>query len=211
MFSDCNRVLVLAPHTDDGELGAGGTIAKLIRLGATVDYVAFTDAADSVPKGFDPQILRHEVVKANKQLGTSDVKILDFKVRYFSRDRQEILEELVKISRLVHYDLVFVPSETDKHQDHRVIHNEAKRAFPSSSIVSYVLPWNTTSEVHNLVVEIDVVDLEAKIRALSEYKSQAHRRYMQDSFQRSQAQYHGIRANYAWAETFTIERFLWAK
>ena len=39
-----NRVLVLAPHTDDGELGAGATIAKLIEHGADVRYVAFSAA-----------------------------------------------------------------------------------------------------------------------------------------------------------------------
>lgn len=30
MFHDIENVLVLAPHTDDGELGLGGTINKLI-------------------------------------------------------------------------------------------------------------------------------------------------------------------------------------
>ena len=31
MISNFKNVLVLAPHTDDGELGAGGTIAKQLR------------------------------------------------------------------------------------------------------------------------------------------------------------------------------------
>ena len=29
-----NNILVLAPHTDDGELGVGGTISRLIEEGA---------------------------------------------------------------------------------------------------------------------------------------------------------------------------------
>jgi hypothetical protein len=33
MLSKFKNVYVLAPHTDDGELGAGGTIAKLIEIG----------------------------------------------------------------------------------------------------------------------------------------------------------------------------------
>ena len=37
-----NRVLILAPHTDDGELGAGGTINKLIKTGSDVFYVALS-------------------------------------------------------------------------------------------------------------------------------------------------------------------------
>ena len=33
---DCLRVLILAPHTDDGEFGCGGTIAKHIENGDSV-------------------------------------------------------------------------------------------------------------------------------------------------------------------------------
>ena len=32
MLSKFKNVYVLAPHTDDGELGAGGTISKLIEM-----------------------------------------------------------------------------------------------------------------------------------------------------------------------------------
>src|SRR5207244_7059171 len=38
------RVLVLAPHTDDGEFGCGGTMARLVEGGADVRYVAFSIA-----------------------------------------------------------------------------------------------------------------------------------------------------------------------
>lgn len=33
---DNKRVLILAPHTDDGEFGCGGSIAKFIEQGADV-------------------------------------------------------------------------------------------------------------------------------------------------------------------------------
>src|SRR5699024_12177975 len=36
-----STILVLAPHTDDGELGCGGSIARFIREGHEVHYVAF--------------------------------------------------------------------------------------------------------------------------------------------------------------------------
>lgn len=41
MLSAFKNVLVLAPHTDDGELGAGGTINRLIEEGSKVTYAAF--------------------------------------------------------------------------------------------------------------------------------------------------------------------------
>ena len=46
------RALVLAPHTDDGEFGCGGTMARLVEAGCEVRYVAFSIATRSLPPGF---------------------------------------------------------------------------------------------------------------------------------------------------------------
>ena len=56
-----DNVLVLAPHTDDGEFGCGGTMARLIESGVKVTYAAFSTAAKSVPEGFPKDVLKHEV------------------------------------------------------------------------------------------------------------------------------------------------------
>ena len=64
ILNSYNNILVLAPHTDDGELGLGGTISKLIELGKKVTYVAFSTAQQSVPEGFPKDILKTEVKKA---------------------------------------------------------------------------------------------------------------------------------------------------
>ena len=71
ILNSYNNILVLAPHTDDGELGLGGTISKLIELGKKVTYVAFSTAQQSVPEGFPKDILKTEVKKATAQLGIS--------------------------------------------------------------------------------------------------------------------------------------------
>ena len=52
MIESWERVLVLAPHTDDGEFGCGGTMARLVEAGADVRYVAFSIATKSLPEGF---------------------------------------------------------------------------------------------------------------------------------------------------------------
>ena len=45
-----NNIVVLAPHTDDGEFGCGGSIVKFIEEGYNVYYVAFSTAKESLPK-----------------------------------------------------------------------------------------------------------------------------------------------------------------
>ena len=54
MLDGLERALVLAPHTDDGEFGFGGTMARLVEAGCEVRYVAFSIATRSLPPGFEP-------------------------------------------------------------------------------------------------------------------------------------------------------------
>jgi len=56
-----NRILVLAPHTDDGEFGCGGSIARFIEEKKEVFYVAFSAVEELVPPNFPRDILRKEV------------------------------------------------------------------------------------------------------------------------------------------------------
>ncbi len=64
-----SKVFVLAPHSDDGELEAGCTIAKLIEIGMEVFYPTFSTAEQSVPAGFPKEILKTEVKNATIKLG----------------------------------------------------------------------------------------------------------------------------------------------
>ena len=83
MIGSWERVLVLAPHTDDGEFGAGGTMARLVEEGAEVRYVAFSIATRSLPEGFAPDTLAREVREATAELGIpeSHLDVHDFEVR----------------------------------------------------------------------------------------------------------------------------------
>ena len=61
MIEGWRRALVLAPHTDDGELGCGGTTARLVEAGCEVRYVAFSIATKSLPENLPPDTLAREV------------------------------------------------------------------------------------------------------------------------------------------------------
>lgn len=78
-------VLVLAPHTDDGELGCGGTINRFIEEGIEVYYAAFSTCRSSLPPEMEPDTLEKEVKAATKILGLKDPNLLlyDFDVRHF--------------------------------------------------------------------------------------------------------------------------------
>jgi len=171
------NIVILSPHTDDGEIGCGGTISKLIKQGHTIYYVAFSAAEKSVLPTFPKNILRTEVKKATKILGINkeNVIVLDFEVRSFPEYRQDILEEMVKISRDIRPDLVFLPSGNDTHQDHNVIFNEGFRAFKGTTMLGYEIPWNNPTFTTNVFFVLDKKDIENKMLALNQYQSQSYR------------------------------------
>ena len=138
------RVLVLAPHTDDGEFGCGGTIAKLIAQNAEVFYAAFSVCELSIPSHLPKNILETEVKNATRVLGIKNhnLKIFRYGVRKFEAFRQKILDELIFLRNEIEPDLVFMPSPHDIHQDHSTIVIEGIRAFKQVSILGYELPWN---------------------------------------------------------------------
>jgi N-acetylglucosamine malate deacetylase 1 len=204
-----NKVLILAPHTDDGEFGCGATIARFIEEGAEVYYAAFSSAEESVPEGFPKNILEKEVKEATKILSIKPNNLLLYKyrVRRFAQYRQEILEDLVRLNRELEPDLVFMPSIDDLHQDHSTIASEGLRAFKTTSILSYEIPWNNMNFTTHCFVTLEEKHVKIKIEALHCYKSQMGRNYASSEFIKSLAKTRGIQIGEKWAEVFEVLRW----
>ncbi|NVO11255.1 MAG: PIG-L family deacetylase [Bacteroidales bacterium] len=203
-----DNILVLAPHTDDGELGLGGTINYFIEQGKNVVYAAFSTAEQSVPHGFPKDILKTEVRNATKRLGIkeSNLLIYNYEVRKLSYSRQEILEELTRIRNNMHFDLVFMPSLNDIHQDHTTIAQEGLRAFKNTTLLGYELIWNNLTFNTQCFVMLEKRHIEAKFQALMEYKSQGRRNYLSEDFIFSLAKARGVQVGGEFAEAFEVVR-----
>tara|TARA_A100000171_G_C2139709_1_gene153913 strand:- start:5675 stop:6319 length:645 start_codon:yes stop_codon:yes gene_type:complete len=210
MFNDIKRALVLAPHTDDGELGLGGTISLLVENSVEVTYVAFSTARQSVPEGFPSNILSYEVKEATRSLGIDEKNliILDYEVRKLNFFRQDILEDLIKIRNQKDYDIVFVPSSDDVHQDHKTICQEGYRAFKTKTILGYELIWNNKQFRVDCAFELSKENLNKKIEALTHYKSQGRRNYLSSEFIRSLAVTRGVQFGFEYAEVFEVLRLI---
>ena len=201
--------LVLAPHTDDGEFGAGATIARLVEEGWEVHYAAFSRCERSVPAGFPPDVLEAEMRRATAALGIAPprARVLRYEVREFPAARQGILEDLIALRRELGPSLVLLPCAQDVHQDHATLHQEGVRAFKDRSLLGYELPWNNLSFRPTLLWEIAERHLAAKLRALACYESQAGRPYADPEFLRGLARLRGVQLGAGWAEAFEVIRW----
>ena len=204
------RILVLAPHTDDGELGCGATITKYIERGDAIYYAAFSTAAESLPPEFPPDQLKREVEQATKILNIlqENLFVFDYEVRKLNYSRQKILEDLVKLNKILDPDIVFLPSRQDFHQDHITITNEGVRAFKHCSIFGYELIWNNLSLDTDCFITIEERHLDKKIQAISAYKTQADKPYMNADFITSLARVRGMQAGVELAESFEVIRLI---
>lgn len=205
-----NKVLILAPHTDDGELGCGGTINKIISEGGEVYYAAFSACQQSVLPQFPSDILITEVKEATQVLGIKkeNLFLFDYEVRTFNYRRQEILDDILKLKNQIKPDAIFIPSINDVHQDHATIANEAVRAFKFSTILCYELPWNNFNFSTTCFFHLSDAHITKKAEAMSKYVSQAHRSYTNDLFLRGLARTRGVQVGVEYAEVFETIRLI---
>lgn len=210
MIPGPSRILVLAPHTDDGEFGAGASAARWVSEGHDVHYVAFSACQTSVPDGWPEDVLTAEVMEATAEIGIpgENVRVLDYEVRNFARDRQAILQSMVDLNVELSPNLVVMPSTEDLHQDHQTVAQEGLRAFKRTSILAYEIPWNNLRFRNVCFHLLDETHVQTKVQAISRYRSQASRYYSAPDFLISQLRYRGTQVGASYAEAFDVVRWI---
>lgn len=189
-------ILVLSPHTDDGEIGAGGTIAKLAERGKDIVCFAF----------WGDEILRQEFEKSSEILGIKESIMFEFPKREFLKHRQDILQLLYDYDKRHDIDMVFIPASTDIHQDHQVINGEALRAFKTSTILGYEIPRNNIAFVKTCFSRIEERHVKKKLEALGSYHTQKKLRssIFNDEYFTSRMLYCGPFVGSKYAEAFEV-------
>ncbi len=210
ILNSIDSVLVLAPHTDDGELGCGGFISACTDKKINVFYAAFSNAHISLPDHLPKDTLIKEVKNATQILGIpqDNLYIFDFPTRSFPEFRQQILEEMIILKKKINPDLILAPSMNDVHQDHATICREAVRCFKRKSILCYEEPWNNITFSTHCFIKLKKKYLEKKIQALKCYKSQGHRTYISEDAIRSLALTRGTQLEGGFAEAFEVIRWM---
>lgn len=205
MFNNFQRILCLAPHADDAEISSGGTISRFLREGKEVFVIVFSEAFDD-----REHTKLGELYRAMEELSVpkKNLFVYNFKDRELSKDRQDILDIMVEIKKIIEPDLILLPSPEDMHQDHQVVAQEGLRAFKDISIWGYEYPWNLLVFKTTCFVKLEEEDLEKKIKALAQYKSQQYREYFNPEVIKGWALTRGIACKSRYAESFEVLRLL---
>lgn len=204
-LSASKKILILAPHTDDGEIGCGGSIRRFIKDGHDIVHHAFSTTTKGVD---DQQKFIAEFNRANLALAVNFHVVHDYPMREFSSARQELLDALLDIKKRIQPDVVILPSTFDTHQDHQVLSQEGFRAFKDCSILGYEMPWNNLTFNTTCFVRLEQEDIDAKWNAMSYYESCHHYPYFKEDLIYGLARTRGVQAGCEFAEAFEVIRWI---
>ncbi len=194
------RAVILSPHTDDAEIGVGGTIAKLIEHGCHVEMLVFSWCEN--------EELKREVREAAATLGVTKIQVFDFERRRFPKQRQDILQILYDYNLEHHPDFVATPATTDLHQDHSTVTEEAMRAFKNSTVLGYEMPWDNIQLTTNTFIPLTEEQVERKLEALKCYRTQMRRYYFNEEYFLSVLRMRGTQIQVQYAEAFEAIKYV---
>ena len=118
------------------------------------------------------------------------------------------MDDLIQLREKLNPGMVFIPSLSDIHQDHKVISEEGVRAFKNTALLCYELPWNNFTFTNTCFSVLSESNVQKKADAILQYRSQAHRAYANPEFAWSLARTRGVQINQPFAECFEVVRLI---
>jgi LmbE family N-acetylglucosaminyl deacetylase len=178
-------VVVVAPHSDDEVLGAGGTIAAFARAGATVTVVTVCTEYEPIFPAGSAELTQAEAKRAHKLLGVSESIFFDYSAVELNQvPVAELNGRMQQVMDGINPEIVFLPFP-DRHIDHRIVCEAtvvATRPYRKGRQIRLTAMYETISETFWNVPgteptfsphwTVDISDtIEAKLAAFGEMPS----------------------------------------
>jgi LmbE family N-acetylglucosaminyl deacetylase len=157
------KILCLGAHSDDIEIGCGGTLLQLARRRPRPEFrwVVWSAAGSRA---------REAEKGARKFLGSAAdgaVRLHDFRDGYFPTDFDAIKDAFESLAREFRPDIVFTHTRDDRHQDHRVVSDLTWNTFRNQIVLEYEIPkWDGDLGRPNLYVPLSKSVAQRKSKAL---------------------------------------------
>jgi len=164
------RILCLGAHSDDIEIGCGGSILGLLRSRRDLEVCWVVFSAEA-PRDREA---RRSAALFLKGARKADVRILDFRGSFFPYQGLEIKEYFERLKKDFAPDLIFTHTRDDLHQDHRVLNQLTWNTWRTHLILEYEIPkYDGDLGSPNVFVPVERAICEQKIRfILSSFKTQ---------------------------------------
>ena len=175
------QVLCLGAHSDDIEIGCGGTILQLLSGYSNVDvhWIVFSSNPDREREARASAGLFLKNAKRKKVL------VKNFRDGFFPYDGAKIKESLEGMKKDLNPDLIFTHYRDDRHQDHRLVSDLTWNTFRRHLILEYEIPkYDGDMGSPNWFVPLKPKVCERKIKYICEmFKTQRVKEWLtEDTF-----------------------------
>ncbi|AZO09399.1 MULTISPECIES: PIG-L deacetylase family protein [unclassified Mesorhizobium] len=159
-------ILCLGAHSDDIEIGAGGTILSLIASGTKLNVHWCVLSAG----GQRSAEARASAEAFLQGANSSNVEVADFEDSFFPAHSRSIKHWLIDVRSRTAPDVVFTHARYDAHQDHREVNQLTWNVFRDHLVLEYEIPkWDGDLGQPNAYVPLAPDVLERKIDLLHEH------------------------------------------
>jgi LmbE family N-acetylglucosaminyl deacetylase len=158
------RVLAIGAHSDDLEIGCGGTMLALARAnpGLTVDWVVLA------AEGARADEARRSAEVLLSDAGACSVEVHDFRDGYLPHTAADVKDAFEDLKARVEPDLVLTHTRDDLHQDHRLVCELTWNTFRDHLILEYEIPkWDGDVGRPNLYVPLEEPQVQEKLDLLA--------------------------------------------
>lgn len=193
-------ILCLGAHSDDIELGCGGTILQLLQSYNNTDVTWVVFSAKG-PRKREAISSAERFVKGARR---SSVVTKEFKESFFPYRGEEIKGYFESLKQRVNPDLIFTHYRNDLHQDHRTICELTWNTFRDHVILEYEIPkFDGDLGQPNVFVPIDSSLAKKKVETLMEcFASQRNRLWFSEDTFYAMLRLRGIEVQTKYAEAF---------
>ena len=196
------RILCFGAHCDDIEIGAGGTLLRLLaeRPGCDVHWVVMSS------NPVRERETRASAVDFLAAAGQSQVTIQSFRESFLPYRGEEVKDFFEQVKAQAPPDLVLTHHRHDEHQDHRLVAQLTWNTFRDHLILEYEIPKYEGDLGHpNLFVPLPAALARRKVELiLKNYPSQTGRSWFRRETFDAVMALRGVECNAleGWAEAF---------
>ena len=200
------RVLAIGAHSDDIEIGAGGTILRLISDGlvGSVRWVVLSAGGEREEEA------RNGAAAFLEGAPEVDVVVADFRDGFFPYLGSAVKEFFEEHKGSFAPDLILSHRREDLHQDHRLVGDLTWNTYRNHLILEYEIPkYEGDLSTPNLYVDLPEETAERKIHLIGEtFRSQAARQWFDPDAFRALMRLRGLECPGAgrFAEGFTCRK-----
>lgn len=201
-------VLALGAHSDDIEIGCGGTILRLVEDHPSAHFVWVVFSADERRA----EEARSAAAAFLAGAESVTVEVLDLRESYFPSELDRLKDEFERLKARVAPDLILTHCLEDRHQDHHAVAELTHNTFRDHLVLEYEIPkYDGDLQPTTVFVPLSSDHLSTKIELLMEhFASQRDRSWFDPETFRGLARIRGLECNAAdgYAEGFRSRKIV---